>query len=439
MKQVIRFPQVDGALGWYECSPLRGKIRTRSTLASETYDVVVIGAGFTGLAAASRLLEHEPHLKIALVEALKIGQGTSGRNAGFIIDLPHNLDSGAIDIERDHQINALNCFAIERLRTASAPYAREVMWHQAGKYLAAHELKHLASLSEFVKVLDAIEAKYEIVEGDALARRLGTKYYRQAVYTPGNILMNPSALVQSVALSIADKVDIYEEMPVRHIQKNGVWEIHLAQGILKAQRIVSAVNAFTEEFDMCSNRLAPVFTYASLTRPLSGKELEAFSDVEPWGLTSAHPAGTTVRFTPDKRIFIRNSFDFYKSLVSDHASIDRAREQHLKSFKARFPKLASVPFEFSWGGMLTMTMNHQSIFFEKEPGLYVIAGCNGVGVAKGTYLGAYMADYVLGRQSKELNFIRNHSSPSWIVPEPLRTVGARIRLAFEERQAQGEV
>ena len=37
-------------------------------------------------------------------------------------------------------------------------------------------------------------------------------------------------------------------------------------------------------------------------------------------------------------------------------------------------------------------MNHNSVFEQLADNVYGICGCNGVGVAKGTYLGYYMAE-----------------------------------------------
>jgi len=49
---------------------------------------VVLGAGFTGLAAVRQLALHHPDDEIILVEAQEVGFGASGRNSGFAIGLP---------------------------------------------------------------------------------------------------------------------------------------------------------------------------------------------------------------------------------------------------------------------------------------------------------------------------------------------------------------
>ncbi|WP_370298197.1 NAD(P)/FAD-dependent oxidoreductase [Pontibacterium sp.] len=438
MRKIKRMPAIDGQLGWYETVPFQRPMPVQHAEKDEHFDIIVAGGGFSGLATAGRLAELQPDAKIALVDALEIGQGTAGRNAGFIIDLPHNLDADEPNPDHDAKIRDLNCFAIERLKHIQEQQGLNVRWHAAGKYLAAHEEKHFCNLAAFTTTLDAMAEKYEVLDGNDLAKKLGTPYYKRAVYTPGNILMNPAALAITVASALPKNVSLLENTPIRSVDlENKTLQTDKAK--LTADTLVLATNAFTEEFGGCRNKLAPVFTYASMTRPLTSSEMAQFKGVEPWGLTSAHPAGTTVRLTPDHRLFIRNTLDFLPELSSTDTLIGKAREKHRRSYIARFPQLKDIPFEFSWGGMLCMTMNHESVFKQHAPGVYVVAAMNGVGVAKGTYLGNYMAEYISGIQSTELDFSLKNSNPSWVPSDPMRTVAARIRLSFEERLAKGEV
>jgi glycine/D-amino acid oxidase-like deaminating enzyme len=55
----------------------------------------VIGAGFTGLWTAIRLLETDPGLRVRVLEMEHVGFGASGRNGGFCeASLTHGLENG---------------------------------------------------------------------------------------------------------------------------------------------------------------------------------------------------------------------------------------------------------------------------------------------------------------------------------------------------------
>ena len=67
--------------------PLHGEIRA---------DLVVIGAGLTGLWAAVQAIEENPGRTVVLLEGRHVGAGASGRNGGFVsASLTHGLAHGA--------------------------------------------------------------------------------------------------------------------------------------------------------------------------------------------------------------------------------------------------------------------------------------------------------------------------------------------------------
>ena len=77
-------------------------------------DWLVIGGGFAGLAAARRLLQLRQKERIVVLDSIRIGQGSSGRNSGFMIDLPHDIstDSYVGAVERDIKQTRKNRFAL---------------------------------------------------------------------------------------------------------------------------------------------------------------------------------------------------------------------------------------------------------------------------------------------------------------------------------------
>ncbi|SDG30904.1 Glycine/D-amino acid oxidase [Limimonas halophila] len=435
MADVTRFPALDGVSGWdalagdtLATTPLSGWQRAR---------FAVIGGGFTGLAAARGLAERFPDAEVVLLDALRIGQGTSGRNAGFIIDVPHNLDSDEADPVQDRQVTRLNRWAVEMLREQVTANGIACDWDDAGKYLLAAEARHIDSLKGFTDTLDGLGEPHTWLEGPDLSARIGTDYYRAGVYTPGNVLMNPAALVRGLARSLPANVTLHELSPVVTTTYGEPHRLETPTGVLEADHIVCATNSFTGEFGF-GDRYVPVFSYASLTRPLTPEEDAAIGAVRPWGATAAHPAGTTLRVTPDRRVFVRNMLRWRAELCSGPPDLAAAARTHQQALRARFPTLADVPFEHTWGGMLCMTRNFQPCFGTVRPGVHVAAGMNGVGVAKGTYLGRLLADLIAGQDSDALAFVQRAASPAWVPPEPARTLGVTAKLRAEERAAGAE-
>ncbi|MDF3886839.1 NAD(P)/FAD-dependent oxidoreductase [Cupriavidus basilensis] len=440
MQSIHKRPAIDGDLGWYESSPSRHSGLGARLKGEQHFDVAIVGAGFTGISLARRLAEIRPQARIALIDALEIGQGTSGRNAGFLIDVPHNVDGGQPDAEYERQLFALNNLAIGQLRSLKERYRIDCGWHDAGKYMSAHEEGNLARLECFADALKAAGFEYEVVEGQALSRRLGTSYYKAAVYTPGNVLVNPAALVRGLAAALPESVTLFTASPVVACDYGPVHTLTFLGGTLRADVLALTVGSFSEAFGRVGNRLASLFTYASLTEPLSGSEVSAhFNGVRPWGTTSAHPAGTTVRYTPDGRIFVRNTFHVQPALRSSDTCLQAAWVNHRRSFEARFPSIAGKRFEYTWGGLISMTLNHHSVFRKDGDNFFSTVGCNGVGVVKGTYLGHFMAEYMNGMRSRELDFIMANSLPGWMPPEPFKRIGASLRLRREVAGAGGDV
>ena len=49
-------------------------------------DIAVVGAGFTGLATAHYILQHDPGLRVAVFESQQVGAGASGRTGGLVLE-----------------------------------------------------------------------------------------------------------------------------------------------------------------------------------------------------------------------------------------------------------------------------------------------------------------------------------------------------------------
>lgn len=440
MREVKRFPTTTGQ-GWLEMSSFKDHcFRKQEDIRSE-YDYVIIGAGYGGYGCASRLSELCPDARIAVFEAIKIGNNDSGKNAGFIIDVPHNFgDQGNSNFEDNHMYYKLNTFIIGRMRKAIEESGISVDWDPCGKYLCCAETKSFKLIDVESEELDQMKVKYEIYEGEELAKRLGTRYYKKALYTPGTLLVNPADVLRGLFSVLPDNVEVYEECPALRVDEGAKACVTLCNGMqIMAKHVIVTGGPFIQEFGIVKNTFCPVLSYGAFTRRLNDSELRYFEGVKPWGCTAGHPAGTTVRFTRDNRIFVRNGFTYATSLTTSHQRIRWAIPKLRRAFEARFPEIKHVNFEYVYGGMINMTMNFRPLMVQKHPSLYASACGEGAGVAKTCLMGHYVAEWINGIQSEELDFLRRIATPSRLPPEPLVTIGATARLMWEEFNAKKEI
>lgn len=438
----MNFPNDDKSCGWYAALPPPAAPRTLS--GQQQADYVVVGAGFAGLAAARRLAEHKPEARILLVDAQRVAEGASGRNSGFVIDLPHKFALEHPDPVHKQRLLALNRAAIAQLESLISQHGIDCQWSHAGKYQGAVGERGLAYLSHFEKLLSDLGEPFRAVERSELEAVLGTRHYSRALFTPGCYLMQPAALVRGLGDSLPSNVELLENSPILGIQRdgNGGYLLQGSAGQIQTPRLLLGTSIFTQEFGYLRNRLLPVMTFASWTRPLTDAESKRFTGTFNWGLTPADHAGTTVRMTKDRRLIIRNTYKHvpkYGRSVDDRAR-ERVRSDHRQAFLARFPDLADVPFTHTWGGVYAISRNFTNFFGQLEDGVFASACDNGVGAAWGTISGTLLADFAVGAESAQLNDIRAVTGmPSLNPPEPFLGLGVRSRIKLAAWNSRSEL
>lgn len=438
---MINLPHDDNTCGWYHA--LVPQTEKPSLKGAQSADYVVLGAGFAGLAMARRLAELEPNARIALIDAQQVGQGASGRNSGFVIDLPHKFSLEHPDSAHKQRLLSLNRAAIKQLSSLIDKHNIDCQWSAAGKYQGAVGPRGEAYLDHFEHLMTDLGEPFEHVDSNQLAKVLGTDYYSRAIYTPGGYLVQPAALACGLAASLPSNVEVLENSPIQRLTKEqGSWQLHGENGSIKTAKLLLGTSIFTREFGFLKNRLLPVMTFASWTRPLTDHEMHHYSGTLDWGLTPADHAGTTLRMTADRRILIRNTYKHvtkYGKSINDKVRAD-IQSEHRKVFLARYPQLAHVPFTHTWGGSYAISRNFTNFFGELDDGVYASACDNGVGVAWGTVSGSLLADYVVGATSNALSDIQKVTGmPSLNPPEPFLGFGVKSRIKLAKWQSRSEI
>ncbi len=427
-------PTYDQNNGWHEIlpPPKEARVLTGDLVA----DYAVIGAGYSGLACARRLAELDPGASVILIEGGRIGNNAAGRSSGFAIDHAHNIraKSFASDVDHAKQQVGLNRAGLDYLTETIDAFNIDCDWRLEGKYHAAASTKGEKMLDHFAESLDAIDEDYSRHDASDLKAVFGSGFYRSAVHAPHSYLVQPAALVRGLADTMPENVSVFEDSMVDDFDFGPPHVIRTARGSVKANILVLANNGFVEGFGMFTKHLIPMITWGSMTRELTDAELERLGGIDSYGIIAAHPAGTSVRRT-ERRILIRNIFSYSRRSTIVGRPLETAHKTHRKSFLNRYPMLADVPFEYTWGGALSLTRNGAPVFGELRDNVYGTVVHNGVGIARGTISGKLLAEKINGIDSDLRQLMEVKDRPSRNFPEPFNSWGVKMNARWRRQQA----
>jgi len=336
-------------------------------------DFAVIGAGFTGLAAAAWLRVLAPEKSVVVLEAGRIGHGASGRTGGMALD-------GAAADDLDGLEDVLG-----GLR----------------KILATLEVQCDLSLPGAWEIGRQGGSKESpIAWNDSGALRVVNE-------VPGGTL-DPGKLVSGLARA-SDRLGaiIAENQPVSHVDWSDEAEIHFAGGRLRAKKVLFATNGLSLRLSGLEESTVPKLTLATLTGPLSEKQLEEV------GLAQRKPF-YTVDFPylwgrvrqDDSLVLGAGLLDAPES--DDLEEVDVASPDATRmfaSFERRVhglhPALKDCNFTHHWGGPILFREGWRPVFAEHPASTngIVLGAYAGHGVALSSFLGAWAAEALLGERT----------------------------------------
>lgn len=402
-------------------------------------DWVIVGAGFTGIAAAYQLSALHPNDCIIIIDAEKAGAGASSRNSGYIVDVTLN-DGGSSLADDQTQLakSTLNLMGLKQLQNQVEQYNIQCDWDKSGKFHCAADSKNISKLHSFEEFLNHNGIPFKSLNRAALHERLGTNYYQYAVQTTQGVLVNPASLVNGLLNNLPSNVAVYERSPVINIKSGELKTLTTSNGTLRTQNVIIAVNALMPRLGLKQNKVFPLTLTASLSKPLNDQELRAINHPKPWGVLSASSMGATVRLTNDNRIMVRNTVEWQPSLTMDTNALNLRREKHYLGLRKRFPALSNLEFEYSWSGNVCISRNSKPVFEKADEGVY-IAGCyNAGGIAMGSLFGKLIADYASGKESDALEQVLNQTKPTSLPPRPFFDLGLITRLAWQRFHGKAE-
>jgi glycine/D-amino acid oxidase-like deaminating enzyme len=423
--------------GWYEVLEQRPSFpRLESNIRAEW---LIVGAGFAGLSAARQLVRNRPGERVVVIDAQRIAWGAAGRNSGFMIDLPHELNSDTYAGGREDDLRQIeqNRAAIAFARDAAEEFGLTEHLSPIGKLHGAADSVGQRALERFSAHLMELRENWTSLDADDMRGITGTTYYRSGIHTPGALLIQPAAYILGLAQGLVTRhgVSVYEQSPLLRLETGPDHVAHTPHGTVAAPHVILAVNGHIESLGLYRRRLMHVFTYASMTRQLTTAEQDRLGGEPEWGLVPAHPMGTTVRRLANGRIVVRSVFSWNPDRRTSTQQVKETGAVHDRCFATRFPILADVSMEYRWGGHLCLSRNSVPAFGEVEKQVYAAACQNGLGITKGTLSGMLVVDLASGVPSKMLDEWQSQPPPQKLHPEPFMSLGAKAYLKWTHHRA----
>ncbi len=365
-------------------------------------DVVVVGAGFTGLRAAHKLAE--AGTDVVVLDAGDVGFGASGRNGGQVNPiLPFNSPQQV----REH----VGSGYFERLTEVSLGSADSLF-----AYIDQHQIDCDARQNGWLRVDHCEKAKttsrknaqawndhgadIEFVEGEALQKLTGSGVYQSGIFAPTGGAIQPLALAHGIA-SVAKRAGarIYGSTHARRlVQLSDGWKIETLDGSVTTKYVILASNGYSDGlWQGLKSALIPFVSVQIATTRLPAEVID-----------SILPGGQTLSDTRRVIIYTRREPDD-RIVIGSHGNLKRDGSltgfDWLKKDAIRiFPTLKDVEWQFEWGGKLAITDNRLPHFFEPAKGLIAGMGYNGRGVAMSNVMGTVLADRALGAAQDSLPF-----------------------------------
>ncbi|MGB0843224.1 MAG: NAD(P)/FAD-dependent oxidoreductase [Alphaproteobacteria bacterium] len=397
-----------------------------------TCDVVIIGAGFTGLNAAIDLAN--AGLSVVVLEGAELGFGASGR-AGGQVNMGMNMSPNELKVhygehqaERSiHMMRETPTRVFDRIRKLGLDCDPV----QNGWLQAAVDKTYLHKQSDLAKQYAAYGGGMELVEKDEFASLSGSAAYVGGIFCPTAGSLHPLSYTLELArTAIQLGVKIFSNSPAIDLAKvAGSWQVTTKNGAeVTAGQVLNCTNGYTGPLiPGLFQKIVPVRSVLAATEPLS-KELR--EQVLP----------NQVSFVDKRRLVLYMRYDRHGRLCSgDHgpardnftlSDFDAAKQRTIDVF----PALKEVKWDYHWGGRIAMTRDHLPFIANPDDGLWVGMGYNGRGVGMGSIVGMNLAKAAIakhkGLAAPELDL--PISSPKSYPFHRFHNLGVRIGIAWAE-------
>ena len=357
-------------------------------------DVLVVGAGYTGLAAARETAA--AGRSTLVLDAGAIGAGCSGRNGGQVAySIKPSLESlSRIHGEkRAYAICQEGRAAVAYLRSLATQGALDCDWRERGCFFGAHTARHFALMSrEAEHQPRGLEQRITVVPQAEQRQEIASDFYHGGCVYHDDASIDPMrllrALLRRAQESGAAVQDCCEAKNIATSREGFL--VLTSRGVVKARQVLLATNGYSGALSPWHRRrIIPIGSYQIATEPL-GTEC----------VRSLIPRGRNVVDSRRIVVYFRPSPDNERIIFGGRAALAEtdplACVPRLQAMMRRiFPQLQSVRATHAWVGWVAYTFDTMPHLGQRN-GLYYCMGYCGQGVPLAPYFGKKVGQQMLG-------------------------------------------
>jgi glycine/D-amino acid oxidase-like deaminating enzyme len=425
--------------------PLRPSPKPALTKVIST-DLLLIGAGFSGLWTALLAKEENPAREVVIVEADEVAIGATGRNGGFMdASITHGFHNGYSRWKKE--LPTLLAFGLQNLKEIEGTISRydiDCDYIRTGDIDVATEPHHIEEMRQELELAAPYQTNFQFLDRDEVQAVVKSPIFLAGLRKPDTSLVNPAHLawgLRKVCLDLG--VQLFENSPVAKLEEDGSHVIaHTQHGRIRASRVALATNAFPPLLKRLSYYIIPVYDYALITEPLSPSQRDSIGWHGREGISDASRQFHYTRTTADGRILWGGYDAVYHWNNGFGAHLENSPRMFgilAEHFFHAFPQLEGIRFTHAWGGAIDTCSRFAPFWGTTHHGRTAYAmGYTGLGVGA-TRFGARVMLDILDRKKTErtgLEFVRTKPLP--FPPEPLRSIGIHLtRWSMEQADRNG--
>jgi glycine/D-amino acid oxidase-like deaminating enzyme len=395
----------------------------RRTPMPERADIAIIGAGFTGLSAALEAAKNGAN--VVVLDGQTVGWGASGRNGGMATTgLAVGLGTAIKRYGSDRAIEMFREYnrAIDTIEDLVKEHSIDCDFERSGKLTLAMSQSQYEGMRKTQQLL-AEQADYHVtvLPKSEIHQEIGSDFYAGALVDPLGAGVHVGKLVHGLAAAATRAgATICENAQVTALETrpDGTHAVRTTRGEVIADRVLVATSGYTGTLTpWLRRRTIPVGSFIVVTEPLP---IEVAQRLLPHRRQAADTKMLTYyfRLTPDNRLLFGGRARF--ALSSPDADLKSAKILE-KAVATVFPYLGSVGIDYTWGGLVDLSMDRMVHAGERN-GIHYSLGYSGHGVQMATYMGQQMARRMLGLSSRNVwedlpyHAVPGHFGPPWFLP-----------------------